>query len=98
MSAGKLQREKPHVYAALRDGIGAIAEKVKAARPDYAAKGLSETRLQFDALQAARVGGDSSRYVCDFVYCNDADRYSKSGLDDTHLATALRDIFKALAL
>lgn len=71
-------------YLQMADALNAIKPQLDESAPKYKEQGLSEMRFRWDALRAAKVEGDSTRWICDRLY---------SYLDDSHIDTALRRYF-----
>ena len=82
---GKL-RIRPEHYLAIETAIRNVLAAHPAARDDYAAQGLSDKRFRWDVLRAARIEGDSIRWLCDTLYAD--------GLTDAHIDNALRRIVR----
>lgn len=75
---------QPAHYATLAAALDAIKTQLDTARVEYAARGLSDMRYRWDAFRAARVGGNSTQWLCSTLY---------PYLNDTHIDTALRHYF-----
>ena len=77
-------------YAIILEGM----TKVDADKPDslalYRDAGMSDKRHRWDMFRAARVGGSTSRWICDELY--------PAGLHDTHIDTALRRAVRELGM
>ena len=76
---------KPEHYKNIAEALDAIADKIKAARPKYAAAGLSDMRLRWDSFAAAKINGDSVNWQCKVLY---------PYLNDKHVDSALRHYFE----
>lgn len=76
---------KPEHYATIVGGF----REVRANNPEierlYHEAGLTEKRMRWDILRAARINGDSSQWLCDVIY-----PYA----NDDHIDTALRHAVK----
>lgn len=83
-----MMKIKPEHYAQLSAALEAIRPKIGQATAQYREVGLSEKQLRWDAFRAAKVAGDSTRWLCDVLY-----QY----MDDTHMDTALRKWFNHVA-
>lgn len=75
---------KPTHYAEIAASLDAVADKVSAAKPEYQAKGWSDMRLRWDAFRFAKVGGNSTSWLCSNLY---------PYLNDAHIDSALRHYF-----
>jgi hypothetical protein len=74
----------PEHYAQLENGIHAVLAAHPTVKTDYAAQALSDMRLNWDLLRAAKINGKSGiTWVCDELY---------SYLNDAHIGTALAKI------
>lgn len=70
-------------FDTIADAIDALARTNPPAWDAHLASDLSDKRKRWDAMWAARLGGDSSRWICDNLY---------DYLNDDHIDSALRKI------
>jgi hypothetical protein len=73
----------PYLYLDLKTAIVAVVLDPQAIRQVYLSRGLSEVRLLWDCFHASRF---------------DSNRLYNSGLNDTHIETALRSIGREIGL
>lgn len=71
-------------YAKLEAGIRQVLTHLPNSIAEYKAAGLSDMRLRWDALRAAKIDGNSNSFICDVLY---------PYLNDAHIDSALRKIF-----
>lgn len=77
----------PSHYEQMKTAIASALESHPKAWQSYKDGGASHKRFRWDAWRFAKIGGDSARWACSYLYCY---------LDDTHIDSALRSIMREL--
>lgn len=74
---------KPEHYELMKTAIEALVATKPDAYAEYQKAGLSDMRYNWDVFRAAKVEGNTTRFICDVLY---------PYLNDDHINTALKRI------